>query len=73
MQVTPQKTRKVYVYQYCIMGGDGTYNTGFIERFDKISSSKEAQAFKIGICEECRLDSDEVALINLNIIGERDD
>ena len=65
--------RKIYVYQYCIMSGAGTYNTGFVERFDKISSSKEALLFKKDICKECKLDSEECSLINLNIIGDRDE
>lgn len=67
------KNRKIYVYQYCIISGSGTYNTGFVERRDKITSSKEALLFKILICNECGLDADECALINLNIIGERDE
>lgn len=68
-----EQTRTIYVYQYCIMSGAGTYNTGFVERFGKISSSKEALEFKKSLCRECDLDADECSLINLNIIGERDE
>lgn len=68
-----EQTRTIYVYQYCIMSGAGTYNTGFVERFDRITSSKEALEFKKSICRECDLDADECSLINLNIIGERDE
>lgn len=67
-----ETTSKIYVYQYCIISGGGLYTTGFCERFDKLTSSKEALLFKISICEECGLDEKDCSLINLNIIGERD-
>ena len=55
------------------MSGSGTYNTGFVEKRDKITSSKEAVLFKILICKECGLDEKDCSLINLNIIGDRNE
>lgn len=65
--------RKIYVFQYCILSGSSTYNTGFFEYKEKITSAKQALELKKGLCSELELDENDCSIINLNIIGERDE
>lgn len=66
-------TIKIYVYHYCILSNSVTYNTGFVDRRNKITSASEADDFRKSICAECNLNPSECSLISLTIVGERDE
>lgn len=63
---------KIYVYQYCFLSNNNIYNSGFLE-CSKITSAKDAIDFKEKLCREIKLNPEEAVVINVNIVGERDE